>query len=542
MQKRYKAGNKSLRDFFWNYPYMVASWGKYIKRLRLPFIILLTCLIISLLYVGIFQRLTENVHHDDTLYIGVYSQNETYNPLVPTSLSDMLNTFIYNNLITVDGGNTPSPDLADSWELTNANTQLILHLHPGVKWQDGQAFNTNDVLFSFNIEKKLHPASPLASATISILSPLSIEITLPSIDPNLWSDLIWPIFPAHKLAGTYSSAGTGPYTLTNIGTNIYGLSANPLYFKGVAHIKSIQVQVYASLGRLQTAYNNGEIDAYELFNPTATNTDILTKQTERTLIISRPVQSDYYGLFFNTKTITDKNIRVALNYAINKDSVVTALQGFATESDGPVAKNSWAYVSNSNIERYPYSISNTVAAMMKAGYTMQNGFYTDSKGQEFSLTIDTEKDNPGSSILPLLVSKLTNEGFKINIHTYTDSQWQSLIVNQKSFQVAFAFVQGNLDPDSLGLWDTKGESNISQYSNPYVDHYLEFARNIINTSERLSAYTLFQEDLMADAPAVFLYSPDAIIVSRSNIENLQIPENISSENSVYNDIQDWKLE
>ena len=42
----------------------------------------------------------------------------------------------------------PVPDLADSWEVSPDGLTWTFHLHPGVKWHDGQPFTANDVAFT----------------------------------------------------------------------------------------------------------------------------------------------------------------------------------------------------------------------------------------------------------------------------------------------------------------------------------------------------------------------------------------------------------
>ena len=50
---------------------------------------------------------------------------------------------------TADGSSwKPVPDLADTWEVSPDGLTWTFHLHPGVKWHDGQPFTANDVAFT----------------------------------------------------------------------------------------------------------------------------------------------------------------------------------------------------------------------------------------------------------------------------------------------------------------------------------------------------------------------------------------------------------
>jgi hypothetical protein len=47
---------------------------------------------------------------------------------------------VFNNLVMMDADYNIIPDLADTWKNNDDYTQLTFHLHPGVKWHDGEAF------------------------------------------------------------------------------------------------------------------------------------------------------------------------------------------------------------------------------------------------------------------------------------------------------------------------------------------------------------------------------------------------------------------
>src|SRR5579884_1389352 len=48
------------------------------------------------------------------------------------------------------------PWLASSYSYSKDLTQLTFNIRPGVKWNDGQAFTSQDVVFTFNL-MKAHP-------------------------------------------------------------------------------------------------------------------------------------------------------------------------------------------------------------------------------------------------------------------------------------------------------------------------------------------------------------------------------------------------
>ena len=65
---------------------------------------------------------------------------------------------IFDTLVTIAPDGTLGPGLADSWTSPDDKT-LELKLHPGVKFQDGEAFDAAAVRFSLDRIADIDPAT-----------------------------------------------------------------------------------------------------------------------------------------------------------------------------------------------------------------------------------------------------------------------------------------------------------------------------------------------------------------------------------------------
>ena len=57
---------------------------------------------------------------------------------------------LMSRLIRPDMKGSPSPDLAVSWSANSQATEWTLKLRDGVKFHDGSAFDSGDVIYTFN--------------------------------------------------------------------------------------------------------------------------------------------------------------------------------------------------------------------------------------------------------------------------------------------------------------------------------------------------------------------------------------------------------
>jgi peptide/nickel transport system substrate-binding protein len=200
---------------------------------------------------------------------------------------------------------------------------------------------------------------------------------------------------------------------------------------------------------------------------------------------------EYVAVFFDTqdKTLSDKNLRQALSYAINKD----ALGGERAIS--PISVDSWAY--NSQVKPYDYD---SVKAKQ-----MIDDYKKSAKVDSLSISLTTP---------PILLAQAESVA----------KDWQAVGVNVNlqvisnvptDYQAFMAIFDIPDDPDQYSIWhSTQTATNITHYQNPRIDKLLEDGRSTINIEDRKKIYLDFQRFLVEDSPAAFLYYPTTYTISR----------------------------
>jgi peptide/nickel transport system substrate-binding protein len=252
----------------------------------------------------------------------------------------------------------PIPDLADSWEVSDDGLKWTFHLHPGVKWHDGEPFTANDVAFTvnralLNTAKNNQAAWSAVVGTdavkagtaqtasgVKVIDDLTIELTINAPNADFFSDLSEPsamIVPEHILKDTdpkqvetieFSTTkpiGTGPYKFIKYETDQYSqFEANPDYFQGAPKIKNIFVK--RLLGDQAIAQlESGDLDLSIRLNPAEKGR--LEKTPTLDVLSSTGVGT--YGPYMNLLTLTDVKTRKAIATAVNAQGIIDSVYGGA---------------------------------------------------------------------------------------------------------------------------------------------------------------------------------------------------------------------
>lgn len=267
-----------------------------------------------------------------------------FNPLSPQAAPMTLQA-VYEPLAVhsmADAKDTPW--LATKWEQAKDGKSLTFTLRDGVKWSDGQALTADDVVYTFELQKKvlggfdyLDKVTAVDAHTVKFsfnkaFSTAFFEISGHYILPkHIWSKVKDPA----KFTNP-NPVGTGPYTkVEKFQSQSYELRKNPDYWQPAKQqIAGIQMLAFSGNDSANIAFTNGEVDWTQSFIP-----DI-----EKSFVVKDKKHNHYWfpatGAMINWQLNTtkapfdDPAVRKALSMAVDRDQVTkVAMNGYAEPAD-----------------------------------------------------------------------------------------------------------------------------------------------------------------------------------------------------------------
>jgi peptide/nickel transport system substrate-binding protein len=329
---------------------------------------------------------------------------------------------LYDSLVTLNSNAQPEPSLATSWQ--QSGNSLTLQLRTGVKFSDGTPVNASAVAANLDYGAA-NPAGNecnayLAGLKTTVLSPTSIQLTTPKPFPDLLTDLgqcagfiVSPKALANPKSLVSTPDGSGPYTLDSSATipgQKYTFVKNPHYWNPSAFpYQKVVLTLYNSTTAAVNAVRGGQADV--LSNLTENQVTGIGSSVGE--LSGKPDLLDGMWIADTTgalsKPLGNPLVRQAMNYAINRQAIVTGLYKTTGEVAGSTPFPSfYTGYSSSLANIYPYDPAKAKQLLKQAGYP-----------SGFSVGVISSPQN--AQITEAIAGFLAQVGIKLQISTYTSN-------------------------------------------------------------------------------------------------------------------------
>lgn len=497
---------------------------------------------------------------------GIVGSPQYLNPVLSqTSDADRdITELIFSGLMKYNSQGELVPDLAEKYAIGENGKIYDFFLRRDIKWHDNEQFTADDVVFTINIIQNPEYRSPLRINWTGVelekiddwtvrfklktpYAPFLANTTVGIIAKHIWEKVLPEKFLLTP--ENLSPIGTGPYKLKKLKKDKEGfveylkLEASGDYNSKRPFIEKISFNFYPDEESLVRAYNKGKIDNLSLVSAqNKSKVQGIRKANIYQLNLPR-----YFAVFFNqskSKALSDKTVRLALNYATNKQEIINQiLNGEGQPINSPIPAGVWGHTDE--IKIYDFALEHANNILEAEGWTDEDGDGIREKGEEkLEIELITTELKELQQVANLLQEQWSKIGAQINVKILNIGEIQQEHIRPREYQaLLFGEVLG-LDPDPFSFWHSSQKKdpglNLALYDNSKVDKLLKDARQELDPEIRLTKYKEFQQQVIEDMPVVFLYSSYHLYIVDKKIKGIEV-ENIVLPSKRFVDIDKWYI-
>lgn len=451
---------------------------------------------------------------------------------------------IFNSLLKYDKNLELKGELAESWKISADQKTITFKLKPNLKWADGKPLTSADVLYTWKLVTDDNTRTPYGSDYKLVIKaeapdPQTFQATYsqpfaPAMES--WAGL--HILPKHILQG--QDINTTSFARKPVGSHYYKLEnwsngeritlvKNPYATQGQPKIdrllsRFIPDSAAQFLELLADNIDVMNLDPIQYARVIPARADISKK-----IALYKELGSQYTYLGFNLKhkPFDDIKVRLAINYAINKQELIDGvLLGLGLPISSPYKPGTrW---SNPALSPYQYDPSKALALLKEAGYEDHDGDgILDKNGKALAFEILTNQ-NPQRVMSAVLIQRRLKEiGIDVKIRQLEWATFISRFIKTGDFDVVVLGWSLSLDPDQFSIWHSSqnkpGQFNFINYNNPKVDRLLEQGRLELNPDKRMVIYHEFAKTLLEDSPIVYLYANYGLPAINKRVKGIDNP-------------------
>lgn len=464
---------------------------------------------------------------------GIGSDPAVMNPLYADDRVTLtITNSLYDYLYTVVDGETRFV-LAESMDPSDDYLTYTMKLREDVKWHDGEIFNADDVIFTFDTILEESQTTKYRSSLIFNDEPIKItkiddftvEFELPEVSVPFFNTVagIKPI-PKHVFEGEEEIAkssknntpiGTGPFKFKDMKSGeAVELERNEDYFGDLAYLDSIVYKVIADPNASMIALEDGEIGASYIdakdYDKYDENDQFETYKFSEGMLNNMIFR-------FNNEYLQDKKVRQAIAYGINKEEILEAAYGseeFADLAYSPFVPSTLYYTDD--VEQYEYDVEKAKELLEEAG------------AEDIKLRLMyTSGNNEQEKQALIMEQQLKEIGIELDILPTERGAFLDKFLDPENedFDLAYnGFVMGS-EPNAYGPLFTSGDANnYMLYKNEEIDNL--FSDGIVETDEskRQEIYEDIQKILIDDMVIYPITYPKSLVTTNAKFKGIEEAE------------------
>lgn len=471
------------------------------------------------------------------------------------------------------------PALAKSWSVSKDGQTFTVKLRHGLRFSDGQPFDADDVVFSFQVylDEKVH--SPQRDLLVVGGKPIDVQkidqytVRFTLAQPYAAAERIFDslaMMPRHLLEKPYKEgqfaqvwtlttppaeiAGMGPFRLKEYvpGQKIV-LERNPYYWKADQsknRLPYLEQLVFLFVGNEDAQvirFQAGETDVISRLG--ADNYAMLSKDaaSHGTQFFDLGPSLEYDFLVFNlndlkkdTDNIAAKQVwfqdvkfRQAVSAAIDRESIVKLVfAGHGAALWGSVSPSNKLWV-DQTLPHPPRSLDRARELLKSAGFSWRaDGALLDRQGKPVEFSIITSTSNAQRTKMATLVQDdLSKLGMNVHVVPLEFRAVLDRVFQTYDYDASImALGGGDADPNpEINVWLSNGGTHLWHLGETkpatdweaQIDQLMQKQMVQLKYKERKHLYDQLQETVAANVPVVFVATPDVLVGAKKTLGNFK---------------------
>ena len=297
-----------------------------------------------------------------SISIGMQQEPTSLDPTsdATASIDGMLSHNVYESLTTVNESGQVLPALATDWQVSPDGLEYTFNLRKNVKYHDGSAFDSEDVLFSFKramAEDSVNPTKKIFKPIEEISAPdsHSVVIKLKKKDAfflfNMAKGDASIVASESSASNNEKPVGTGPFIFDDWkrGDRLVLVKNSNWHDAQSVSLEKVEFRFISDAAAATAAMMAEELDAFPGF-PAPELLEQFEADPRFTVTIGS-TEGEVILAFNNKKSPFDNlDVRRALSHAINRDEVIDgAMYGRAVPIGSFYPPHGSSYVDLTNL-------------------------------------------------------------------------------------------------------------------------------------------------------------------------------------------------
>ncbi|MBM6999850.1 ABC transporter substrate-binding protein [bacterium] len=420
--------------------------------------------------------------------------------------------------------------LADSYDTSDDGKTLTVHLHEGVKWQDGEPFTADDVVFTYEAIESTETANQYSQLVydqgkveVKKVDDLTVTFTFPIAIANA-AEMISQgfIMPKHLYEGVTdwehndvnnTPVGTGPYQLMEYQPGQYlRFEANKDYFLGAPHIDQVVFQIVTNENTGMQAIQAGEVNAW-----IGTPAEVQQMNIQGNGLTVTPYSEGRVAyLAINCNRVTDENVRKAILYSFDKPAICNAalLDPQYYDVEYTFLPTISEFYDADAVEKYDRDVEKAKQLLADAGQA----------NPTFTIAYDSGNTLTETDAL-MMKEQAAEAGITLNIQAVDPTALSNTMLDDGGdYDMYFGGYIMGIDPTTFApLFESDANWNYMHWGDAYpeIDELFAQGASELDPDKRKKIFSDLQAAVQNTGAFYPLYSNKRLLVTTSNVTNIQ---------------------